>query len=123
MLNFSQGWEKPPAATTSVPLHANISEVEVESSEGEEEEENESDFEDDTESDISVNREGLHFPPAAMKLSAQPHPGGARVKHIARAVLASTQGQSSVLPAAAKPTQSLAFANPATAHKGGKPQR
>ena len=107
----------------SSTLHAHISEVEEESSEGEEEEENESDFEDDTESDISVNREGLHFPPAAMKLSAQPHPGGARVKHIARAVLASTQGQSSVLPAAAKPTQSLAFANPATAHKGGRPRK
>ena len=56
-----------------------------------------------------------------MKLAAQPHPGGARVKHIALAVLASTQGQSPVLPAAAKPTQSPAFANPATAHKGGRP--
>ena len=104
----------------SSTLHANISEVEEESSEGEEEEENESDFKDDTESGISVNREGLHFPPAAIKLSAQPHPGGARVKHIARAVLASTQGQSPVLPAGAN--QSLAFANPATAHKGVRPR-
>jgi len=62
----------------SSTLNVNISEVEEESSYGEEEEESESDCEDDTESDISVNREGLHFPPAAMKLSAQPHPGGAR---------------------------------------------
>ena len=58
-----------------------------------------------------------------MKLSAQPHPGDARVKHIARAAVASTQGQSPVLPAAAKPTQSPAFANPATAHKGGRPHK